>query len=431
MASGSRPRGARKRKRDHGSTRRTRPGREGSERSLAAGLGELAAEIVEQALGFAAELESAEEAEQCASTLVALWERPEWELPAEVSTGLGIAVVSRLARAGDRRALTILRALAVVAAEPVDRLADAAADGLAAEGLDGPAWLDAVGAAEPVRAVLMRERVYDDGLSVLVELSRPDSTRGAFGVYVDHNLGVMAKDILLAPSIAEVETLTAKAGEESIEFEPTSLGDAAARILAALELTEMTLDPPVSEDFRAYRAYVTAQVLRMPLDAEPPAWPEVSEGEREGLVADFLASPEGARHGDDADALDLATLAVDFCADYVDGRPLRWSPTVVELFMCDWLPRKVVMEEGFFERVPELLGDWIRFAGARRGTAPDAIEETVASVARWREEMLESVGDPGRFGPGKLFALEAARDGVDLANPDALAEYVERRNRAA
>jgi hypothetical protein len=33
-----------------------------------------------------------------------------------------------------------------------------------------------------------------------------------------------------------------------------------------------------------------------------------------------------------------------------EGRPLRWSPTVVELIVCDYLPRKVLRESDFFER---------------------------------------------------------------------------------
>ena len=46
-----------------------------------------------------------------------------------------------------------------------------------------------------------------------------------------------------------------------------------------------------------------------------------------------------ASDGDEAWAV---SLAINFCADYVDGRPLRWSPVVVELFLANWIPRKVL-----------------------------------------------------------------------------------------
>lgn len=430
MASGSRPRGARKRKRNRGSDARRRRGR-GSRREGAAELGRIAGELAERALADAESFENAEDLEHYASSLVALWTRPEWEVAEELTDALAIAAVSRIARAGGEPALILLRGLASLGDDPVDRLAQDAAAELAKRGVEGPEWLRCVGEAEAVAAKLIRERVYDDGVTVLVELSWPDGRSGAFGVYVDHNLGGMAKDILTVPSIAAVEEIAEKAGEQAIYFEPTSLDDAAARIVAAMDLTDMTFEAPVSDDYRELDAYVTSQVMRMPLEAEPPEHPEVAPEERERLVDAFLATPHGAACADDDDALHVVSLAITFCCDYVDGRPLRWSPVVVELFMADWLPRKVVKETAFYERLPQVLADWIRFAGERRGTPAHAIEETVASVEYSREEMLRGVEDPGAWGPAKTFAMEAKRDGVDIMDEGAIVEYIERRNQAA
>ncbi len=99
---------------------------------------------------------------------------------------------------------------------------------------------------------------------------------------------------------------------------------------------------------------------------------------------------------DHADAADLARLAVDYGADYVggEGRPLRWSPTVVELFMCDYLPRKVLRESDFFERA-----------------------------------VLELVGDDSAWVPSKAFLAAAREASIDIADPATIEAYVEQYNR--
>jgi hypothetical protein len=159
---------------------------------------------------------------------------------------------------------------------------------------------------------------------------------------------------------------------------------------------------------------------------------EISEEERQAALDDFLSSPEAKPFHGSEDVADLAKLAVDYGADYVggEGRPLRWSPTVVELFMCDYLPRKVLREGEFFERaVAELLPAWVRYAGRRRNIPQAAIEEAVAAVAFFGEEMLELVGDDSAWGPSKMFLAAAGEAGVDLSDPAAIEAYIEEYNR--
>jgi hypothetical protein len=125
-------------------------------------------------------------------------------------------------------------------------------------------------------------------------------------------------------------------------------------------------------------------------------------------------------------------LAIDYGADYVggEGRPLRWSPTVVELFMCDYLPRKVLRESEFFERtVPKGLPALVRYAGRYRSIPQVAIEEAVSAVAFFHEEMLGLVDDDSTWGPSKAFLAAASQDGVDLFDPAAVEAYVEKYNR--
>ena len=118
------------------------------------------------------------------------------------------------------------------------------------------------------------------------------------------------------------------------------------------------------------------------------------------------------------------SLAIDFCADYVDGRPLRWSPVVVELFMANWIPRKVLADEGLFERLPSALDAWVRFAGRKAGTPDWAVEATRKAIPRWRSEMVERGSDPAAGGPAKQFLTAAKAAGVDVEDAGALETFM-------
>jgi hypothetical protein len=108
--------------------------------------------------------------------------------------------------------------------------------------------------------------------------------------------------------------------------------------------------------------------------ALPDEFEELAAEERESLLDDFLSSPEGERWRNDADAEDVAAIAIEFGADYNYGGPLRWSPAVDEIFTTGWLARKVPREVEFFERVPEVLRDSARFSreGAGSRSRPNA-----------------------------------------------------------
>ena len=103
---------------------------------------------------------------------------------------------------------------------------------------------------------------------------------------------------------------------------------------------------------------------------------------------------------------------INFCADYVDGRPLRWSPVVVELFMANWIPRKVLADEGLFERLPPALDAWVRFAGRKAGTPDWAVRPRGRRSRAGALQMVERGSDPAAGGPAKQFltAGEGSRD---------------------
>jgi hypothetical protein len=160
----------------------------------------------------------------------------------------------------------------------------------------------------------------------------------------------------------------------------------------------------------------------------PDECEQLTPEERRSLVDDFLSSPEGERWRGDEDAEAIAAIAIEFGADYKHGGPLRWSPTVVEIFMTGWLARKLPCEVEFFERVPEVLRNWVAYAGRRRGVPQTAVDHAVGAVSFFKQAMLDSVADPERWGPAKTFVMAAQQAGVDLTDADALNEFAERYN---
>ncbi len=437
--SGKRRRGSSGRSKKSANTRQRARRRRGPERgpSPEALAAELAGEIAAGARQSVPDVEGALDAELFASWLVSTWAISAGAvMHVDPEEEIGLRVVTALERAGDARALAVLRAAAAVGSERLAGASRDAADRLAASGVAEPPWSEALGAAQARRAVLIRDAVFDDAANVLVEFERPEHPSYAVGVLIDHNLGGIAKDLLVGSSIDEYREAMNRvpdevAGTGQLRFDEIELGEAAARCREALWRTEHTLDPQVSEDFKEQVAAVAAHVRSLPDDGETYEPAEISASERDAALDAFLASPEAEPHGDRDDLLDVAMLAIDFGADHVDGegRPLRWSPVVVELFMTWFLPRKVAREPEFFERaVPELLVAWVRHAGRTRGIPEAAIAEAAGAVEAFREEMVELAGDESTWGPAKALAAAAEEAGVDPSDEAALASFVDELN---
>lgn len=399
--------------------------------------GELARGIAGDARQAVREVRDALDAELFASSYVSLWDLgPGALIDADPEEEIGLRVVVALERAGDASALAALRALASVGSEAISTACETAADRLAQADVHEPEWRNGLGAARGVRARLMRDVVFDDAANLIFEFERPGLEPYAMLVLVDNNLGGIAKDIIAGADLERLVEALGKAsdlddGAGELRLEEIDLAEAAARCREALWRTAHTLDPPVAEDFESQVAVLAAHLKTLPGEDRFEA-EEIPEDEREAAFDGFLGSPEAEPFRKSEDAADLARLAVDYGADYVggEGRPLRWSPTVVELFMCDYLPRKVLREREFFERaVPELLPAWVRYAGRCRGIPKAAIGEAASAVEYFREEMLDLVGDESTWGPSKSFLAAASAAGVDLDDPAAIEAYVERHNR--
>jgi hypothetical protein len=327
-------------------------------------------------------------AELWASGVAAGWQQRPVLSDVDPAVAVGKRLVAALEHGGEAGGVAALRALAAVSEGRLAAECRAAADRLAASGHAEPEWGAQLAGARPTEACIAREDIFDDGVSVLVEFEQADRTRHVLGVYVDHNLSNLATDIFVGGSLPEVAAIFSAEGDEEVRLERVRLAEASARIRGALELTDLTLRAPVSGDYWSLRALAGARVHALPAVQSDAGWREVPAPERDALRAAFLDAPEGQRFRGDDDAREIVSLAIEFCADYVDGRPLRWSPVVVELFMSDWVGRKIAREPAFFASVPDVLRQWIRYAGGRRGIPGDAVAETLAAVDEWTGDLL-------------------------------------------
>jgi hypothetical protein len=378
-------------------------------------------------------LTDALDAEMWGSSLLgAFWEqRPNLMLHGAGSDDytivFGDPLIEAIARDGGVGARIALSAIGAVDDGELGLRAGRLADELPdSEDGTGPSWLAELGEAEITGAAVMRDDIFDDACTMFLEARHPQGEVHAVGVLIDNNFGVMAKDVLLADSIAAVAQVMREHPESDgeLKLERIAPGVAAGRIHAALELTDMTWDPPVSEDFAALRALAAMRADEATGYVPAEEHAEVPRPERKRLRDEFLSSPEGAGFPPDGGETYAVRLAIDFCADYVDGRPLRWSPVVVELFMADWVPRKVVHDPGLLAAIPPALDAWVRFAGRKSKLPAWAIGATREAISHWREEMVERAEDPAAGGPAKEFLTAAQNAGIDFEDGDALNTFL-------
>jgi hypothetical protein len=409
----------------NGTARSTR--RNDTDRELA----ELMTDLAAIAARGAAAPSSALEAELWAASIVGTWHvrpLPGYENVEDVFFPGFTAALEQLATA---QALATLRALSAVGADIHGRRARAAADRLAASGVIEAPWARELGQARPTAAALMYEDTYDDGVSVLVEFADAEAEPHTLGIYIDHNMGCLVKDAFVAGPLSDVrgELERQAATELGPRIRDFDLAEARARVEAALYMLDHTYDPPVSDDVRMLRALIDTRMRLLPAGFElADDFTEMTPEARDELLADFLDSPEGRHWRGDEDAEDVAGTAIDFGAGYNHGGPLRWSPVVVEIFMTSWLPRKVAREPEFFKHVPDVLRDWVAYAGRHRAVPPKPLHEATGAVKRYGKEMLEAAIDPEAWGPAKTFAVTAQQAGVDLSDPKAVQRFIDEYN---
>lgn len=366
-------------------------------------------------------------AELWASHILGLWYK---RLPPEIDEEclLVEAILLAAERRRDAASLAVCRAFAVVTDEAHAGELNTQADRLAALGLPEPKWAPAIGRPAFVEAWRGMEAFGDT--DVIVAVFRYEGFGDhALTAMIDYNLDSILKDAVVVAPAHEIVTHWHSA--PGIRLERIDAAGVASRLRPALEMTDSFFEPPVYEGFEHFRGLVAGRLrLALPdVKVEPGDDEPMAVEERDRLVAEFLASPFApAEPAVREHAERVAELAVDFKCDYSDGDPLRWSPVAVELFLCDWAPRKAILSKEEVAALPDALRGWVRFALRRRGLGDDAIAGTMLAVDELEDEFRRAAGDPSRYGPAKAIMDAMLADGVDPSDQAVVDAWITRFN---
>lgn len=353
------------------------------------------------------------ELELAASELFATLQPDGWRAESPHDEVLS-EILTALAAARSRTALLTLRALAASSRGAAAERATSLADELVHGGCADDPLAALLGRARPQRALRVSDEVDDDVGVLVIEWHHPAGRAPETTlVAVDNTLGGLAVSATVGPRLEVAMEALAGLGAEMTGRE-VAPDLACGELLEAVERTSMTIGAPTSDDYRRMRS-----LLRARLDGHEPAAPggeRPSEAERDAMVEAFLASDEAS--GVRSEYLPVVAAAFAwFACDYVSGTPWRFSPGMVEVFCCDWAPRKLTGEREAFEAIPATLAAWIRFCGRRRGIPVERAEAAVGEIAAHREAMLAACDDPRAWSPAKALFAELLGDGVDPRPP--------------
>jgi hypothetical protein len=198
-----------------------------------------------------------------------------------------------------------------------------------------------------------------------------------------------------------------------------------AKLAEALRHTDMFWPKHTEPDYVDLRALASARCAAAGVtDQDAPDWEPISDADRATLLDDFAR--DSGLPDNDANRI-VADCCVDYGDGYLAGGVLAWSPGEVELFLTDWLPRKVLLDREQRAAVPAVTRAWVQFALARAGVAQRWIDPVVAAVDEHAEGFAASYDDESAWGPGKQIVADLIARGVDITDKDqmeiAIREY--------
>jgi hypothetical protein len=375
--------------------------------------------LVRAALSGARELLAIDdplEAEDWASgVLGAFYQLPvPFDVRERLERSLGPALVQGAERQRNATGLAVLYALAGVTGDELG--ARRAAARMAARGVPRPRWADVIGTPDYVGGYSVSDP-FGDQIGYYLIFRYADRKPHMVMALYDENLGGIIKDAFVAELREDVDPRTVLGTDPDVTVQDADPAEAAARIGRAVATGDLFVDNDWAPDFKETRALLLARLRLLPA-VELPVPPEPPDDEaREALTQEFLTAALAPQREETLRIVDHCMIAR---CDFGDGDPLRWSPTVVELFMLDYLPRKVSLSPAEIEALPEVLTAWVRFALTRRGLDERFIVETEEAVQDLTEEFREAVNDSDSFGPAKAIMRALQADGVDVTDQQAV-----------
>ncbi|MCA1842959.1 MAG: DUF6398 domain-containing protein, partial [Actinobacteria bacterium] len=267
-----------------------------------------------------------------------------------------------------------------------------------------PTWLARLDEVDAYRTVEM-VHVLGDGDNVIIGVRFAGGRELSVVVYIDHNLGTVAKDAFaVAEPIGDlIAFMRSKVKDPDTVWRDLDPADARARITEAIRLGAVTYPRYESDTWPACRPLVEWITRLLPAGGSGYQRPGWTDGQLNALATRFFASPFG-RDLDTPARRDLLDSIFWFATDYGPGDPLRWSTVAVELLLADWIPRKLVADAAYLSQAPDLLRALIRYAHHERGIRAELTAETLAAVDRWEPEYQRVIRSPRLQGAEALLA---------------------------
>lgn len=365
---------------------------------------------------------------------------------ADIEELVGEGLVAYAASQDSPAALALLAGIAYLGTARQAALAERAALKLMELGVPRPRWAERVGKVVSGDCYVNRD-VYGDRDELVCLFSYAGEEEHALVASVEYNFGGMLRDGWVTSQVGRLLERGRETGHRAaaasgsgrpgrVRFEPLRAVQARRALEHALAKSESMADPPVSESFAAYHAFIRARVRALPpgrpvsgpipplLNTQPaspkppppttkptspkpphpttkPASPRRlswSRDRRAMLAAEFLASDEAEDLSDRRAASRCADRIIDYGCDQDFHRPLRVSPEKVERFLLDWLPRKVMLSYEEQEAMPHVLAAWTRWAGRRSGLPSEAIRATLDAVFDSMGPFTQTYRHPESFG---------------------------------
>ncbi|WP_165966813.1 hypothetical protein [Actinomadura sp. 7K507] len=360
----------------------------------------------------------------------------------DVEEVIGEALIDYAGTAGTPAALALLTGMAYLGTPRQAAEAEGAALELMGNGVARPGWADRVGMVAPEDCYVSRD-VFGDQDSVVCTYSYGGAERHALVILVDRNkagavqpagdpfapaaraghppASGMVRDAWVSSQVDKLLDHCRREGRDNplMRFEQLDPRDTKALLQSALDLTDGTDDPPVNDNFGTYHAFVRARVDILPPGGRLPQPPVYGPDRRATIAARFLASDEAEGLSDRSAASRCVDRIIDYGCTHDFGRPLRVSPVKCEMFLLDWLPRKVLLSPTEQEAVPHVLAAWVRWAGKRTGLPEEGVRTTLDALWDATAKFAEAYRDPSAFG--------LDRELVDRLLPDGDLEALPRR----
>jgi len=399
------------------------------------------------------------DAELMVSELLGTWwgqrsSRTGGRRAATVEQLVGEGLVDYAAGQRSPAALALLSGIACLGTPRQAAKAERAALGLIESGVPCPGWAEHVGAVTWAECYINPDLLGDQD-EVICVFSYAGEEPHALVTVVNYNVDGMIRDGWVTSRVDKLldhcremsaQRRVSKGAEGRHAFRQVDAGHARHLLETALAVTDGATDPPVSDSFPSYHAFIRARIRALPPQrgrgisgATGPRRQTWSRDRRAMLAAEFLASDEAEDLSDRGAASHCADRIIDYGCDRDFGRPLRMSPVKVETFLLNWLPRKVMLSFAEQDAMPHVLAAWVRWAGRRRGLDEAVVNETLEAVFNSMGMFAEAYRDPAEFGldyvlvrrllpdgdlealPRRAFAfpvLEGWHSGTDLSSLD-------------